>query len=106
MLLALGVAFYLMFTVGEMAGGDVAGIQHLPPALVLAALPWLAVILVLAVPLGAAYVVALVVQDLSLTWGVEIALPPVVTGLPLLWSGRRERASRHAEDHRADGLAV
>lgn len=60
----------------------------------------------LAVPLGAAYVVALVMRDLPLTWAVEIALPPVVTGLLLVWAGRRERASRHAKDHRADGLAV
>ena len=102
-LLGLGVAFYLLFTVGEMASGDVSGIQHLPPVLALAALMWLGwkrpttagiVLLVLAVPLGVAYVVVLVVHDLPLFWALEIALPPVLTGLLLLWAGRRERASR------------
>ena len=113
-LLGLGIAFYLLFTVGEMAGGDVAGVQHLPPVLVLVALLWLAwkrptvagiVLLVLAVPLGAAYVAVLVARDLPLTWAVEIALPPIVTGLLLVWAGRRERASRRETARRTDGLA-
>ena len=102
-LLALGVAFYLMFTVGEMVGGDVAAIQHLPPVVVLAGLLWLAwkrphvagvVLLVLSVPLAVAYVVVLVVQDLPLAWALWIAIPPVVTGLLLLRAGRAERALR------------
>lgn len=97
-LLGLGVVFYLMFTVGEIAGGDVSGIQHLPPALALVGLLWLAwkrprgagiVLLVLAVPLGIAYLVVLVVRDLPLVWAVQIALPPVVAGLLLLRAGRR-----------------
>ena len=79
-LLGLGIAFSLLFTIGEMAGGDVAGIQHLPPAVVLVGLVWLAwkrptvagiVLLMLAVPLGTAYVVVLVVHDLPLTWALE-----------------------------------
>ena len=40
-LLGLGVAFYLSFTVGEMAGGDVSGIQHLAPAVIPALLLFL-----------------------------------------------------------------
>ena len=110
--LGLGIAFSLLFTVGEIVGGDVAGIQHLPPAVVLVGLVWLAwrrptvagiVLLVLAVPLGTAYVVVLVVHDLPLTWALEIALPPVLTGLLLLRAGRPERVSRRAGDDRAKG---
>ena len=111
-LLGLGVAFYLLFTVGEMVSGDVAGIQHLPPVLVLAGLIWLAwkrptaagvVLLLLAVPLGLAYVVLLVVRDLPLFWAFEVALPPVLAGLLLLRAGRPGRASRGAGRHPADG---
>lgn len=92
-LLGLGVAFYLTFAVGEMAGGDVGGIQHLPPAAVLGALLWLArrrprtagiVLLALAVPLGAAYIAVLVVRDLPLPWALWIVLPPLMTGWLLL----------------------
>ena len=39
-LLSLGVAVYLSFAVGEIAGGDVSGLQHLVPAAVLALLLW------------------------------------------------------------------
>jgi peptidoglycan/LPS O-acetylase OafA/YrhL len=109
-LLGLGVAFYLLFTVGEMASGDVSGIQHLPPVLVLAGLIWLAwrrpttagiVLLLLAVPLGVAYVVLLVVRDLPLVWALQLALPPVLAGLLLLRAGRPGRASRSAGRHPA-----
>jgi hypothetical protein len=71
-----------------------------PPALTVAALLWLAwkrpraagiVLLVLAVPLGVAYVVVLVAQDLPLFRAIEIALPPVVAGLLLLGAGRHGR---------------
>ena len=99
-LLALGVAFYLMFAVGELAGGDVSGIQHLAPAALLGALLWLGwrrplvagiVLLALAVPLGVAYVVVLVVRDLPPTWALWIALPPVVTGYLLVRAGHTQR---------------
>jgi peptidoglycan/LPS O-acetylase OafA/YrhL len=111
-LLALGVAFYLLFTVGELAGGDVSGIQHLPPVLGLAGLAWLSwrrptiagiALLALAVPLGMAYVAILVARDLPLTWALEIALPPIVTGLLLVRAGRPERAARRARLRRSDG---
>lgn len=101
--LGLGVAFYLSFTVGEMASGDISAVQHLPPAVILAVLllvswrhPLAAgiVLLALAVPLGVAYVVLLVVRDLPLTWALWIALPPVVTGLLLVLAGQRERMSQ------------
>jgi hypothetical protein len=102
-LLGLGIVFYLMFAVGEMAGGDVSGIEHVPPAVILAVLFWAAwkhplmagiVLLALAVPLAIAYVVVLVVNDLPLTWALWIALPPVLTGFFLVRAGRQERSSR------------
>jgi hypothetical protein len=101
-LLGLGVAFYLTFAIGEMAGGDVSGIQHLPPAVILAVLLLLSwrhplaagiVLLVLAVPLAVVFAVLLVVRDLPLTWAMWIALPPTLTGLLLVWAGQREHTS-------------
>jgi len=99
-LLALGLAFYLAFTIGEVAGGDISGIQHFPPALLLGLLLVVAwkhplaagsVLLVLAVPLGVAYIIVLVQRDLPLTWALVVAAPPLVTGLLLVWAGRQER---------------
>lgn len=92
-LLALGVAFYGTFTVGELAGGDVTGLQHLPPALILAALFWFAwrrphaagvLLLGISVPLGIAYVVVLLTHSLPPTWALVVVLPPVLAGLLLL----------------------
>ena len=99
-LLALGLAFYLAFTIGEVVGGDISGIQHFPPALLLGVLLIVAwkhplaagsVLLVLAVPLGVTYVVVLVQRDLPLTWALVVAAPPLLTGLLLVWAGRQER---------------
>ena len=99
-LLALGVAFFLTFAIGEVAGGDVTGVQHFPPAVALAALLWTAwrrprlagmILLALAVPLGVAYVVVLVIRDLPLTWALFIALPPLLTGVLLVKAGRAPR---------------
>jgi hypothetical protein len=98
-LLGLGVAFYLTFAVGEIAGGDISGVQHLLPAALLAALVYVGwkrprtagiVLLALAVPLGAVYVAVLIARDLPLTWALVVALPPVVTGVLLLRAGPRE----------------
>ena len=98
-LLGLGAAFYLTFAVGEIAGGDVSGVQHLPPAAILAALMYLGwkwprsagiFLLALALPLGVVYVAVLVARDLPLTWAMLVALPPIVTGALLLRAGRRE----------------
>jgi hypothetical protein len=102
-LLGLGIAFYLAFAVGEMAGGDISGIQHLLPAAVLGVLLWLGwkrprtagiVLLALAIPLGAAYIAVLVVRHLALPWALWIALPPALTGWPLLRAGRGEHRPR------------
>lgn len=96
-LLGFGVAFYLLFAVGETAGGDISGLQHFLPAAILAALVWVArrrpraagiVLLALAVPLGAAYVGILVVRDLPLTWALVVAFPPILTGFLLVRAGR------------------
>ena len=98
-LLALGIAFYLAFAVGEMAGGDMTGVQHLVPTAVLAGLGWMAwrrprragiVLLVLAVPFAVWYITLLVIRDLPLIWALFVALPPVATGLLLVRAGRRE----------------
>jgi peptidoglycan/LPS O-acetylase OafA/YrhL len=100
-LLGLGFAFYLMFAVGELAGGDISGVQHLLPAAILAALLWLGrrrprragiILLVLSVPFAVGYVALLVVRDLPLTWALVVALPPVVTGLLLVRAGREAGA--------------
>ena len=97
-LLGLGVAFYLTFAIGETAGGDISGVQHFLPAALLAVLLWVgwrrprvagAVLLVLAVPLAAAYLAFLALRDLSLTSALIVALPPLVTGLLLVRAGRR-----------------
>ncbi|HTZ05567.1 MAG TPA: hypothetical protein VMB53_07410 [Gaiellaceae bacterium] len=102
-LLGLGIAFYLVFAVGEIAGGDPSGVQHLLPAAVLGGLFWLGwrrprtagiVLLALAVPLGAAYIAVLVVRDLPLTWALWIALPPALTGWLFLRAGRDDHAHR------------
>ena len=41
LLTGLGVGFCLIFAVSELAGGEISGIQHLPPAALLGALLWL-----------------------------------------------------------------
>ena len=101
-LLGLGVGFYLAFAVGEIAGGDIGGLQHLPPAALLAVLLWVGwrrprpagiVLLVLAVPLALAYLALLVVGDPPLTWALVVTLPPVVTGLLLVRAGPTGRGS-------------
>jgi hypothetical protein len=101
-LLGLGVAVYLAFFIGEVMDGDVSGIQHFPPAVLLAGLMWLAwrrslaagiVLLSLAVPLGVVYITLLIIRDLPPTWGPAVVLPPLVTGVLLVQAGRREHRS-------------
>jgi len=96
-LLGLGIAFYLMFGVGELAGGDVSGVQHFIPVAILTALAVVAwhrpraagiALLALTVPLGAVYIAVLVVRDLPPTWALIIVAPPLVTGYLLLRAGR------------------
>jgi hypothetical protein len=98
-LLGLGVAFYLMFAVGETAGGDISGVQHFPPAAILAVLLLAALrrphaagiaLLALTVALGIAYAGLLVVRDLPPMLALIVVLPPAVTGLLLVRAGRRE----------------
>lgn len=96
-LLGFGVAFYLIFAVGETAGGDISGVQYFAPAAILAVLVWVAwrrprragiVLLALAVPLADVYIGILFVRDLPLTWALVVAFPPILTGLLLLRAGR------------------
>ena len=102
-LLGLGVAFFLMFAVGETAGGDITGVQHFPPAAILAALMYVAwkrpfaagvILLALAVLLAAVGVPIYVVRDLPLlSLALVLVLPSVLTGLLLVRAGR-QRGSR------------
>jgi hypothetical protein len=105
MLLGLGVGFFLIFAVAEMAGGDIAGIQHLLPAAVLGALLWLGwkrprtvgiVLLALSVPIGVAYVAAAARSARpGELWAVLwIPLMSVLTGFLFFWAGRDERGQR------------
>jgi hypothetical protein len=98
MLVALGLGFFLLFAIAELAGGDVAGVQHLPPAAVLGALLWLGrkrprtagvALLALAVPSGVALVVG--VRPGELWVALPIPLVAVLTGVLFLQAGRSER---------------
>lgn len=107
LLTGLGAGFFLIFAVGELAGGEVSGIQHLPPAALLGALLLLGwkrprtagiiVLLALALPLTVAFVVGMAVEGVrpgELWVAVLIPLVPALTGLLFLWAGRRERRQR------------
>ena len=96
-LLGLGVAFYLLFTIGEVAGGDITGLQHLPPAVLLGSLlvvaarrPRLAglVLLGLAVALGALFLALVIARDLPPAGTLIVVLPPAVAGGLLVRAGR------------------
>jgi hypothetical protein len=108
-LLWLGVGFYLLFALGEVVGGDISGLQHLLPVATLAVLLWVAwrrpmpagiALLALAVPLGVAHVVLLMVRDLPLAFALVVVLPTVVTGLLLVRAGRREPGRGKPPGHR------
>jgi hypothetical protein len=106
LLVGLGVGFFLLFALAEMAGGDVAGIQHLPPAAILAALLWLGwkrpraagiVLLAIAVPLGVLFIVSAAVEGVrpgELWVALSIPLVPVLTGLLFLRAARDEQGRR------------
>jgi hypothetical protein len=100
-LMGLGVAFFLMFAVGETAAGEISGVQHFPPAVILAALMYVAwkrplaagrALLVISALLVAAVVAVLVVGRLPSATGllVSVVLPAVLTGLLLVRAGRGE----------------
>jgi hypothetical protein len=104
LLTGLGLGFFLVFAVGELAGGDVSGVQHLPPAALLGALLWLGwkqpraagiiVLLVLAVPLTVGFVAGIATEDIrtgEMWLALSIPLVPVLTGLLFLWAARGER---------------
>ncbi len=104
MLVALGIAFFLIFAVGELAGGEISGVQHLLPAALLAALLWLGwkrpraagiiVLLLLAAPLTLGFVVGVATEDTrsgEMWLALLIPLVPIVIGGLFLWAGRVER---------------
>ena len=107
MLVGLGVGFFLIFAVAEMAGGEGSGIQHVPPAVLLGALLWLGwkrpraaglvVLFAFAVPLTVAFVVGVATDDVRTgEWWVAVLLPlaPLLTASLVLWAGRGERKQR------------
>lgn len=104
LLTGIGVGFFLIFAVGELAGGETSGVQHLPPAALLGALLWLGwkrpraagiiVLLALAVPLTVGVVVGIATEDTrtgEIWLALLIPLVPVLTGLLFLWAGRGKR---------------
>lgn len=104
LLLGLGVGFFLIFAVAELAGGDIAGIQHLPPAALLGALLWLGwkrprtaglvVLFAVAVPLTVAVVAGVVVEGVragELWLALILPLAPLLTASLFLWAGLGER---------------
>jgi cytochrome bd-type quinol oxidase subunit 2 len=107
MLVGLGVAFFLIFAVGELAGGETSGVQHLPPAGILGALLWLGwkrpraagivVLLLFAVPLTIASIVGITTGDArtgELWIALLIPLVPIVTAGLFVWAGTGGRAKR------------
>lgn len=99
-IVGLGSLFFLAMGVGEMAGGDLSGFIHLPPAVVLGALVYLGrrhpfavgmVLVIIAFGLASLYAIA---GDLALglriAWALQIALPPLVAAGLLLAASRRE----------------
>jgi hypothetical protein len=102
LLTGLGVGFFLIFAVGELAGGEISGIQHLPPAALLGALLWLGwkrprtagivVLLAHALPLTDAIDVGIATEDTrtgEMWLAALIPLVPVLTALLFLRAGRR-----------------
>lgn len=102
-LLGLGIAFFLMFAVGETASGEAGGVVHLLPALLLGALMYVAwkrplpagvALLALSVPLGVLYVylaISGVGVATGIAWSLQVVLPAWVTGGLLVAVGRRAR---------------
>lgn len=102
-LLSLGVGFFLLFTIGEVADGDTTGLQHLPPALVLGALLWLAwkrprqaarALLAITALLVIADIGLLATYGPSLGFALVVVLPSLVVWLLLSHAERREPKRR------------
>jgi hypothetical protein len=98
----LGSLFFLTMGIGEMAGGDLSGFQHLPPAALLGGLVYLGwrhpypvgiVLLIISFALASLY--AFTGSDepvgMRFSWAVQVALPPLVAGALLIEAARRER---------------
>lgn len=104
MLVGLGIAFFLIFALGELAGGEISGVQHLPPAALLGALLWLGwkrphaagiiVLLLLAAPLIIGFAIGVATEgarSAEMWFALLIPLVPIVIGGLFLWAGRVER---------------
>jgi len=103
-LLGVPAALLLLMAFGEMAGGDVTGVQHIPEAALLLALAWLAwrypwpagtILVAGTVLLFAAWLVMVMTrgQDETPLWawtltGLVVFVPPLAAGVLLLLSSR------------------
>jgi hypothetical protein len=97
----LGSLFFLAMGIGEMAGGDLSGFQHLPPAALLGGLvylgwrhPYAVGIVLVIISFALASLYAFTGSDepvgMRFSWAVQIALPPLVAGALLIAAARRE----------------
>lgn len=104
LLLAIPTGILLLFLVGEVAGGELSGVQHLlqlSPLLALAALAWRhpqaggAALIAVGTGLGVAYPLLFSDSSMRVILGVELLLfaPPVLAGALFLLAGFR--ADRH-----------
>jgi hypothetical protein len=115
-IVALGSLFFLFIGVGEIAGGEVSGIQHLPAAALFGALVYLGrrhpygvgvVLVVIAFGLASLYALGLVASDepggTRIALALLVAVPPLVAGALLVGAERRERdgADGRAQSARA-----
>lgn len=103
----LGSLFFLAMGIGEMAGGDLSGFQHLPPAALLGGLvylgwrhPYPVGIVLVIISFGLASLYAFMGTDepvgMRFAWAVQIALPPLVAGALLIGAARREGGGAEA----------
>ncbi len=102
-IVGLGSLFFSAMGVGEMIGGDLSGLQHLPPAALLGAFVYLGwrhpvavgiVLVIIAFGLASLYAFAFFGSDESvgtrIAWALQVALPPLVAGVLLIAAARRE----------------
>lgn len=118
---ALGSLFFLLMGVGEIAGGEVSGVQHLPQAALLAALvlfgrrhPYGVGVVLFLIGLGFASLYAAGFFGVDepvgtrIGWALQIALPPLVAAVLLIGSAQREREGPdgRAQSARAPEIGV
>jgi protein-S-isoprenylcysteine O-methyltransferase Ste14 len=114
-IVALGSLFFLIMGVGEIAGGEVSGVQHLPAAALLAALVYLGrrhpygvgvVLVLIGLGLASLYATGFFGSHepvgMRIAWALQVALPPLAAGVLLLGAARREREGPKGRVHSAN----